>query len=61
MLEMLESRKNALIISNIVGMISGILIGITAVCLVASCMRRKKSMRCRAKKAFKTIENKMMV
>ncbi len=61
MLEMLESRKNALLISNIAGMISGILIGITAVCLITDCVRRRNSVRRRAKKAFKTIENKISV
>lgn len=61
MLEMLESKRNALIISNIAGMISGILIGITAVCLVTECTRRKNSVRCKAKRAFKTIESKMAV
>lgn len=61
MLEMLESRKNALLISNIAGMISGILIGITAICLVTECIRRRNSVRCKAKRAFKTIENKISV
>lgn len=61
MLEKLKSRKDALLISNIAGMISGILLGAAAVCVVMNCMKRKRSVKRRAKRAFKTIENKMQV
>jgi len=61
MLEKLKSRKDALILSNIAGMVSGFLLGAAAVFAVMQCMKRKKSIRCRAKKAFRTIENRMQV
>jgi hypothetical protein len=60
MLEMLKSNKNAMLISNIAGIVSGVLIAVTAVCLLTG-IKRRNSICGRAKRAFKTIENKIAV
>jgi hypothetical protein len=57
MLEMLKSKKTAMLMSNLAGMISGIALGITASCLVKRYLKDRNSLKGKAKRAFKTIED----
>lgn len=59
MMNMLKSKRNALIISNVAGMISGMCIGYAAACSMRNYMTNRNSLRNKAKKAFRTIEKRI--
>jgi len=55
--KMMRSKKSAVMMPNIAGMISGMMLGFAAACMVKKYYKDKNSLRSRAKKAFRTIEN----
>ena len=57
MSDMIKNNKTAMLISNIAGMVSGILLGFAGACMIARYTRSRNNLRNRAKKAFRTIEN----
>lgn len=57
MMKIKKTNKIALLMSNIVGMISGMMLGIAGAILLTKYQRNQKTLKNRAKKAFKAIEN----
>lgn len=53
------TKCESLVTANLAGMISGFLIGYGTCCLMRRFMKHRNSLRCRAKRAFKTIEDTM--
>ncbi|HBR32132.1 MAG TPA: hypothetical protein DD733_08630 [Clostridiales bacterium] len=57
MMKMMKSRRSAMMMSNIAGMITGLMLGFVGACFLHKVRKNQKSLKNRAKKAFKTIEN----
>ncbi len=57
MMNMMKSRTSALFLANAAGMISGIIIGVVGACMLKKHMANRNSLKNRAKRAFKTIED----
>lgn len=56
-MNILKSKRAALMMSNLAGMISGIAIGAAGTCMLKRYYKNRNSLKSRAKKAFKTIED----